>query len=334
MKPVAVQRAAALLHLPQILDEFGVRMDSVLEGTGIAVDGLGPDAFVPYVSFLTVLDNASRLTGRDDLGILLGKRQTLAALGPLGDVMRHAETLSEAIGDFSAFQRHNSTGGTVYFVRADRDVILGYAVYDPTVRVSQQIYDLVIAVGCNLIAELSGGAVCVDEILLSRSEPADPGPYHRLGRCPVRFGQHQTGLLIRASALDFALPEADKALHDRALARLLTYPTGGPLPLAAHVRHLLRPLLLMGHASMDNMADRLQLHPRTLRRRLREEQTSFEAIKDEVRHAAARDLLRLGDLSISDISATLDYATPSAFVQAFRRWQGTSPGRWRTLDRR
>lgn len=103
----------------------------------------------------------------------------------------------------------------------------------------------------------------------------------------------------------------------------------GPLPLSAHVRLLLRPLLLMGHARMDEVAGRLGLHPRALRRRLRAEGTSFEAIKDEVRQRAARELLRLGDLSIGDIAATLDYATPSAFVHAFRRWTGTSPGVWR-----
>jgi hypothetical protein len=92
--PLAVQRAASLLHLPQLLDEFGATVASVLDGTGISSQDLRPDAFVPYSAFLSVLDNASRLTGRDDFGIQLGKRQTLAALGPLGEVLRHAATLA------------------------------------------------------------------------------------------------------------------------------------------------------------------------------------------------------------------------------------------------
>ena len=60
---------------------------------------------------------------------------------------------------FAAFQSSNSTGAAVYLMRADRDVILGYGVYDQTAQTSPQIYDMVLAVGCNLIAELSGGAV-------------------------------------------------------------------------------------------------------------------------------------------------------------------------------
>ncbi len=43
-------------------------------------------------------------------------------------------------------------------MRAERDVILGYGVYDASARVSSRIYDLVLAVGCTLIAELTGGA--------------------------------------------------------------------------------------------------------------------------------------------------------------------------------
>ena len=326
---MAMQRAAALIPLLPVLEEFGVSLAAVLEGTGITAEAIRPDSFLPYAAFLAILDSASRLTGRDDIGLILGRRQTLAALGPLGQVLRHAATLGEAISEFAAFQARNSTGGAVYLMRAEGDVILGYGVYDASARISSRIYDLVLAVGCTLIAELTGGAEGPEEILVSRAAPADPAPYQRLARCPVRFGQNQTGLLLRASALAFPLPTAQRDLHDQALARLLTDQAGGAMPRSAHVRHLMRPSLLMGTAGMTEVARHLGLHPRALRRQLQREGTAFETIKDEVRHAAARELLRLGDLSIADISATLDYASPSAFVHAFRRWSGTSPGRWR-----
>jgi hypothetical protein len=246
-----MQRAAALMPLGPLLGESGVDMAAVLEGTGVSLDKIGPDAFIPYAAFLAMLDNAGRLTGREDIGILLGRRQTLMALGPLGDVMRHAATLGEAIAAFAAFQSSNSTGGAVYLMRADRDVILGYGVYDRSEHISPKIYDLVLAVGCSLIAELTGGMVGPEEIHLSRAKPQDPTPYLRLARCPVRFGQHQTGILLRAPALGFALPAANRDLHEAALARLQSAREGEPMPLSRQVRHLLRPLLLMGNAGMD-----------------------------------------------------------------------------------
>ena len=340
---IAMQRAASLMLLPSVLTEFGVDLDAVLQGTGIARGQLRPEAFIPYAAYLAILDNASAATGRNDIGILLGQRQTLAALGALGSAMKHAATLGEAISAFVAFQINNSTGGAVYLMRADRDVLLGYGVYDLPVRVSHQIYDMVLAVGCNLIAELTRGRVGPEEILVSRAAPDDPVPYQRLGRCPVRFGQNQTGLLLPASSLDDRLPEADSVLHGKALAGLVSAleqsrgETSGhvrhllrSLLLIGHVRHLLRSLLLIGQASMEEVARRLGLHPRAMRRRLQREGTTFEDIKDEVRYAVARELLLLGDLGITDIAVTLDYATASSFVHAFRRWSGMPPGLWRS----
>jgi len=327
-----MQRAASLMPLPSLLAGLGVGMDKVLAGTGVTPDQLRPDAFIPYPAYLAILDNACRATGRDDIGMLLGQRQTLAALGPLGVAMRHAATLGEAIAAFVAFQISNSTGGAVYLSRADRDVILGYCVYDQSVRTSPQIYDLVMAVGCNLIAELTQGAVGPVEILLSRTAPASAAPYHRLGHCPVRFGQSQTGFLLTRSSLAFRLPEADVVQHEQARARLASALEVSRREMRGYVRHVLRPLLLVGQGKMENVAGRLGLHSRTLRRRLRQEGTSFEAIKDEVRYAAARELLMLGALGIADIAFTLDYGSVSSFVNAFRRWSGMSPGRWRQRE--
>ena len=206
---------------------------------------------------------------------------------------------------------------------------LGYGVYDTSARASSQIYDMVLAVGCNLIAELTQGAVGPEEILLSRGMPSDSAPYQRLGRCPVRFGQSQTGLLLTPSSLAFKLPEANADLHEQARARLASALENSRAGLTGQIRHVLRPLLLVGKGSMVNVAGRLGLHPRTLRRRLQREGARFEAIKDDVRYAAARELLLLGALGIADIAFTLDYASVSAFVHAFRRWSGISPGLWR-----
>lgn len=315
--------------LPHLLSELGVSLDAVLDGTGVSRDQLQPHAFIPYTSYLAILANAARASGREDFGALLGRRQTLAALGPLGDVMRHAATLGEALAAFTKFQINNSTGGAVYLLRADRDVILGYGVYDVSVSASPYIQDMVLAVGCNLIAELTQGAVGPDEIFLSRPAPQDPGPYQRLANCPVRFNQVQTGLLLRASKLAYPLHAANSNLYDAAcasLVALLETPRG---ELSGHIRHLLRPLMLEGQCRMKDVAVQLGLHPRTMRRRLESEGATFEVIKDEVRYATARELLMIRALSIADIAVTLNYASANSFVTSFRRWSGMSPGSWR-----
>ena len=80
---------------------------------------------------------------------------------------------------------------------------------------------------------------------------------------------------------------------------------------------------------MRAVAAHLGFHPRALRRALASEGTTFEAIKDEIRYAVAQELLCLTQLPAADVSMSLGYGTPSAFVHAFHRWSGTSPIRWR-----
>ena len=103
--------------------------------------------------------------------------------------------------------------------------------------------------------------------------------------------------------------------------------------LAARVRHALRPRLMLGEASRDAVAHELGLGPRTLARQLAAAGTSFETIKDEVRLVVARELLLLTDLRVGQVAEALSYATHSAFVHAFQRWMGLSPGAWRAAQK-
>ena len=77
------------------------------------------------------------------------------------------------------------------------------------------------------------------------------------------------------------------------------------------------------------VAARLHISERTLRRKLDNESTSFRAILDEIRDLLARDYLTKTQLSISDIAYFLDYAETVSFRRAFARWNGLTPSEYR-----
>ncbi len=323
----ALQRAAPLVHLPPLLAELGVPFDAVFEGTGVAPGDLRPDAFIPYATVLAILERAASVSGCEDLGLRLGLRQNLDTLGPVGRVMRHATTLGAALGDFVAVQISNSTGSAVYLRRTRDDFVMGYGTYAGPA--SAQVHDTAIAAGCALVRSLTNGAVRPLEIASMRPPPADPGPWLRLADGPVRFGQSETCLILPRAALGFRLPAADRAAHDTGLAALAAHMARPPWSTEARVRHATRSLLLEGRSKMPDIARHLGTTPRTLRRALEREETTFEAIRDGVRFAVARELLTLSVLPVGDIAMALDFASSSAFIHAFRRWSGTSPAAWR-----
>ncbi|MGW4487490.1 AraC family transcriptional regulator [Amycolatopsis sp. NPDC004368] len=78
-------------------------------------------------------------------------------------------------------------------------------------------------------------------------------------------------------------------------------------------------------AGMDEIARRLTVSPRTLRRRLTEAGTGYRQLLDEVRQALAEEMLDTGALSVEDVALRLGYAEASSFIYAFKRWTGTTP---------
>ena len=73
----------------------------------------------------------------------------------------------------------------------------------------------------------------------------------------------------------------------------------------------------------------MNISERTLRRRLKEESTSFRAVLDDVRNRVARRYLDDTGLEIVVIASLLGYSEPENFYRAFSRWNGMTPAEYR-----
>ena len=83
------------------------------------------------------------------------------------------------------------------------------------------------------------------------------------------------------------------------------------------------------YLSIENVADRLHMSDRTLKRQLAAEGTSFSSLVDEVRYRHATSLLSRTDYSLEQIADELGYSDVANFSRAFKRWSGRSPSSWR-----
>ena len=98
------------------------------------------------------------------------------------------------------------------------------------------------------------------------------------------------------------------------------------------VRDILRDALPL-NLSLEDVADRLHLSPRTLHRRLEEEGSGFRTIKEATRRDIAYARLAKTQHPVANIAAELGYADPSTFYRAFVAWSGMSPERFRNQAR-
>jgi AraC-like DNA-binding protein len=77
--------------------------------------------------------------------------------------------------------------------------------------------------------------------------------------------------------------------------------------------------------TLPEVATELDVHPRTLRRQLADEGTSFRALLSEARSTLAVDLLCNVGLTVEEVSKRLGYTDTSTFCHAFKRWHGMPP---------
>lgn len=325
---VPVQRIGPLACLPHVLAPHHVPLSSVIAGLPVSEEDFRPETLLPIPVISVILERASRLTGDTEIGLRIGEGQNHLSLGPLGQLMASCETLGSALGTFAGFQMANSTAAAAWLHPVGEEYAFGFGVYIPDLA-SSHVYDVSAAVGFNLVRDLTQGAVTPVEVLLSRPAPADPAAYRQFFRCPVRFDEGQTCLILPRRGLSTRLASADPLQHEHLVQAMRQKLAETHPDFASRVRHALRPLLIAGAASHRQVAAHLNMHPRTFGRRLEAENVTFETLKDDVRKAVSQELLARTGLAIADVGAALGYGTPSAFVRAFRRWTGKSPSAWR-----
>ena len=80
---------------------------------------------------------------------------------------------------------------------------------------------------------------------------------------------------------------------------------------------------------IKEVAFKLHMSESTLRRRLKEESSSYRIICDEVRDVLAKKYLTSTNLTISDIAMLLNYSEAASFRRAFIRWNKLTPNDYR-----
>jgi AraC-like DNA-binding protein len=163
-------------------------------------------------------------------------------------------------------------------------------------------------------------------VLTEGSRPRSTAPYRRALPARIEFNAEFTGMRFSSALLQQKIPGADR--HRFRLFEGQIAATGRN-SLLNDVRRALRLQMIHGGAANDRVAQTLEMHRRTLHRRLRESGTTFRQVLDEVRYDTARHFLHTTDMPLMEITISLGYSDVTAFTRAFRRWSGVAPGHLR-----
>ncbi|MDI1260985.1 AraC family transcriptional regulator [Aquabacterium sp.] len=145
----------------------------------------------------------------------------------------------------------------------------------------------------------------------------------------VRPLQARDAAVFATRLLDMPLPGAAPGLHQRAQTLLNQQLPATPSGLVSQIEVHFKQAPALLSQGIERMAERLDLHPRTLQRRLRDEGRAYTDIQAGCRLDMAKAALQGHHCHIESLSTELGFADRHSFTRAFRRWTGLSPSAFR-----
>jgi len=333
MDPIV--RTSALRGLSAVVEELGGDAAALLERFRIPPDAADNEAAtMPLTTLSRLLESAAAELGCPDLGLRLAERQDTGVLGPLAIALENAANLDEArqVAERYLYMRSAGRG-----LRRAPDPLAQpgtvAVLFDTPDPDTPQLVDYHLGLLHRIVLLLHGGWYGLRSVLLPHPALAPVTRYTDYFGADVRLDAPVAGLRVPQGLLDAPLPGRNPVLAEMAVDYLDRYFAGAGRTVAAQVRIILGRALGIVPPTLETVARLLDMHPRTLQRRLAAEETSFDDILDATRRDAARRLITTTDMPITQVAAVVGLAGAPSLTRAAHRWFGASPRELRRTPR-
>jgi len=322
--------------LLQLVQEKRIESPRVLRRARLPAHLLAdPEGYLSLAQFERLVRVSLEETGDAALGLHFGERLKFTTHGPLSQAAVSCATIREALELLIKYYRIRFASLDLQFFIDGRDAVIAL---DERLGLSDLKPFLVEALFVSVMdvnALLFGTRLLIGgSCRISYPEPAYGEEYRRYFHDAITFDTGVNELRFLEENLDLPLalanPVTKRLAEQKCEAELASLQARESI--LARVRRILENAddRLPG---MDEVADRLFMSSRTLRRQMQAQGMRFHDLMADVRLARAKRLLLSGSQGIDDIAHRLGYSDPSNFGRAFRKWTGLSPSAFREQSR-
>jgi len=327
-------RATGLRGYPALMRSLGVDPRALLRRHRIAEAQLeDEDALVSLRDAIELLEASAAAARCPDLGLRMTQAQDIAVLGPLAVAMQNSPTVADALQCASRHLYVHSPG--ILFSVLPRSTLLADAaelridLVLPRPPVLRQVTDQSLATVHRILQFLAGERYALKAVTLTHRPLAPLTTYRAFFAAPVRPDQSFAGLHVSPQTLAVKLQAVNESLRRMAMSYLAQQFGEPGQTLAMQVRTAIRRTLGSPLGCRPAIAELLNMHPRTLQRRLEAEATTFEALRDEVCKQTALRYLRETQVPLSQLAGLLGLSEQSALTRSCRRWFDAPPSQLR-----
>jgi AraC-like DNA-binding protein len=309
------------------LSALNIDTAHLTDGLGFTTDDLAdPNCRLSAKQSLEMIRRSLRAAPGLALGLETGSRETFTAMGQIGYALITSSTVGEAIALGLSLQRDAGSfiGYEVISHGEEMAIVAANQGYEPDLYrfFVEESFASFLQVARNLV----GDKFRVKRVEISYSDPTYSAAYRKMFGCEVAFKQARDAFVFSSAWATESLKTADRPSHVQALRAInaLKDDLERRVELVEAAGHLMKQNLQQIENAPE-IARKLGISERTLRRRLAEKGLTFQALQDSVRKEQALLFLNTSDLSIEAVGRLVGYDDVHNFRRAFKRWTGTTP---------
>ena len=280
--------------------------------------------------------NACHLSSDPLFGLHLGESLQLAALGIVGDIVKSSTTVGQGVEQAVALMPLITDLFSVV-VERDIDTFTLRFIPDDQHRAASpfafgQMINFFFVFTVHELDGLILAHIRPQRVAMPFAEQT-ARELERILRCTPTHSENSYAITFDRKYWDTPILTANYALQESLLQKINA---GSPAKSASNswqdkVQQYLWKNAYLGIVPLEEMAANFNVSPRSLQRKLKDEQVTYQELADDVRKSLALHYLQTGGYYAKEISYMLGYNELSAFSRAFKRWTGTTPAGYRGI---
>jgi len=289
---------------------------------------------IPYKAFIDTLLKILEEIDLPALGLLEGNRWTVVEMGIVGYALFSSSDLEHAIDRYTRYQDLCAPIIKFQYLREGERVVMRSKFVAP--EFETDLKKVRYAVEQAFVQWANFGRVFAHSkhwfnvIHFTFPEPAYSNLYKEYFDCPIQYEQPFNEFLFPASYLESRLDCANKKIAGlcEQLCESVLNELDNEKSMLSDIHKFLS--VNPGRAPrLPEVAERMFMSERTLRRRLAEEGTSFQCVVQDFRLGLAKRYLLSSNLPIAEVSDLVGYSEPANFHRAFCKKFNVTPNQYR-----
>jgi len=292
------------------------------------------DYTIPISELDTALRLSAQITNREDIGLYQGAQVDIQQMGVLAYIMLNSKDFETAFNNYKQYNLMICSGISYDIHLQDHDLKINFTPALAERSKNRILMDCLLSSFIRLTEQLTGTNLHIKAVCYSSSPPIQYQPYIEFfGQTPT-FNASETSLLLDAAILKapimFSNPSVymmfkrylDEKINSLVQLKEFTFKT----------EEYLYQNIRGNCPSIKDVSHHLFISTRTLQSKLKDENTTYQTILNDVRKSLSITYLKDNSMSITDIAYILGFSEPSTFYSTFKKWTGTMPHKYRLAN--